>query len=851
MMLACASQAQLTTGIVEGTVSDAGGRPRTNIEIIATCAAGFLVSARTDALGRFTLTLPYGRCRVGEAEIFVAPLQITRVTLTNAAANSALPVTWPDPFSVQGILLNRDTTMVSAPLNFTGLYDNRLSLISARAMSWTATEFHLNGMNTTDPYQPGHPLMVTDPDAISEMNVRAGFSQLTSAAFANEAGIFTGEAGPSWHGDFSTANSGSIFSWSNLPPPAMRGIVQQTEFFRWFTHDDVQISGPVLRRADFFAAVAGQWSSQTAPLAAGEDQDTQALYANVRGRIRLGRTDRVEAAYSGSRLRLSNFATPAGFEALEGWANMPSFVLPGGFAGQSEADRFDAVQIGWTHAADALTELRYQYATAHLGTSSPNSQSTVELLDGAVTGAPPLNNLAARTRQAIEGVWQPRSLFGSTRHRFAGGAGWQSADARNRFTAPSDILITADGAPAFVLKLNTPTDALETVRWFTAYAADHFQVARDVSLDGAVLADFSRASPISWNSLSPRVAFSWQPPHMHGLVLRGTYFRVYTPLAARDLDFASANSLGGSLYQVQTGALLMRFGGAYSSIAPSLKRPYADEFDVAAEFPLTRAVSISAHLYRRDDKNRLALVDTGVPFMAYAPVPVFDSVGQQTIIVYTQNPATFGQDRYVLTNPPDLRFETSGVLAALRIAWRGLLFATSFTAQNGWGPTNPGDSPIENDPGVIGALGLNPNTLINASGRNYFDRGFIGKIQAAYRLPWRVELSSTAVYLDGLPFARQLLVTGLPQGPIVVATTIRGNPGDGNRAEYVFNWNLRVQRAFRSRAGTFTGAIDVMNVTNAGHRIQESDISGPDFSQRLPVAIQEPRWLRLLFRYDF
>ena len=295
----------------------------------------------------------------------------------------------------------------------------------------------------------------------------------------------------------------------------------------------------------------------------------------------------------------------------------------------------------------------------------------------------------------------------------------------------------------------------------------------------------------------------------------------------------------------------MRFGGVYSSIAPSLKRPYADEFDVSAEFPLTRGISLSAHLYRRDDKNRLALADTGVPFSAYTSVTTYDSIGQQTITVYAQNPATFGQDRYVLTNPPDLRFETSGIVAALRGAWRGLFFAASFTAQNAWGPTNPGDSPIENDPVVIGALDLNPNTVINASGRNYFDRGFIGKIQAAYHLPWRIELATTAVYLDGLPFARQLLVTGLPQGPIVVATTIRGNPGNGNRAEYVFNWNLRAQRAFHSHMGTFTGALDVMNVTNAGHRVQESDISGPDFSQRLPVAIQEPRWLRLLFRYDF
>lgn len=371
------------------------------------------------------------------------------------------------------------------------------------------------------------------------------------------------------------------------------------------------------------------------------------------------------------------------------------------------------------------------------------------------------------------------------------------------------------------------------------------------SVDVASLADFSRGGPIAWNSLSPRAAFAWRIPRTGGLLLRGGYFRVYAPLAARDLDFANPNSLSGVEYQAGTGALLGRFGGPYSSISPSLERPYADEFDVGAEYPLARAIFLTVHLYRRDDKSRLGAIDIGVPFSAYTPVSIFDAYAQQNITVYAQNPATLGEDRYLLTNPPDLRFETSGVVADLSADWHGFLFKASFSAQNAWGPSNPGDAAIENDPGVIGALYSNPNTLINASSRNYFDRGFVGKMQAAYQLPWRIELASTAVYLDGLPFARQLLVNGLPQGPILIATTIRGNPGDGNRAQYVINWNLRAERKFPTRAGAFTAGADVLNVSNAGERIQESDLNAPNFWERLPVAIQAPRWFRIFVRYDF
>jgi hypothetical protein len=59
-----------------------------------------------------------------------------------------------------------------------------------------------------------------------------------------------------------------------------------------------------------------------------------------------------------------------------------------------------------------------------------------------------------------------------------------------------------------------------------------------------------------------------------------------------------------------------------------------------------------------------------------------------------------------------------------------------------------------------------------------------------------IEISNKVGYMDGLPFARQLLVSGLPQGPFLVEATPHGSPGGGNRSEYALNWNLRVSREF-------------------------------------------------------
>jgi outer membrane receptor protein involved in Fe transport len=84
-----------------------------------------------------------------------------------------------------------------------------------------------------------------------------------------------------------------------------------------------------------------------------------------------------------------------------------------------------------------------------------------------------------------------------------------------------------------------------------------------------------------------------------------------------------------------------------------------------------------------------------------------------------------------------------------------------------------------------------------------------------------------------------------------VAATVRGSPEGGNRAQYALNWNVRFAREFRIPAGRLTLSADIFNVTNAAHRIQENDLSGPSFNLRLPVAIQPPRFVRIGFRYAF
>src|SRR4029077_20235196 len=96
----------------------------------------------------------------------------------------------------------------------------------------------------------------------------------------------------SWHGDLSTRDTGAALTGSNLPPPADRGPVQQTEEYRWFTRDSAEAGGALAKWADLFLAATGEWASQTVPIASpGNDVDSRMLFADSRLRIQAGAGD--------------------------------------------------------------------------------------------------------------------------------------------------------------------------------------------------------------------------------------------------------------------------------------------------------------------------------------------------------------------------------------------------------------------------------------------------------------------------------------------------------------------------------------------------------------------------------
>jgi hypothetical protein len=270
--------------------------------------------------------------------------------------------------------------------------------------------------------------------------------------------------------------------------------------------------------------------------------------------------------------------------------------------------------------------------------------------------------------------------------------------------------------------------------------------------------------------------------------------------------------------------------------------------------------------FRRDDRHLIAIANTGVPFSSYVPTLVIDpgndgilgTADDQSLTLFNRKPSALGKDFFVLTNPRGYRGSDKGFeIEMVKLFARHWEAAVNFTAMHAEARTNPGNGVFQNDPGfiitdqsVFGASNADPNTLLFAMGRTYFDRGFTGKLSAYYEAPFGVRLGVVARYYDGLVFGRLLFVNGFEQGPFFVRATARGDFG-AFRTQFNSTLDLRVARAFSIKRSKVSLDLDVFNLLNLHKNTLESDLTSPKFANRIPLAIQAPRTIRVGLLWEF
>jgi hypothetical protein len=142
-------------------------------------------------------------------------------------------------------------------------------------------------------------------------------------------------------------------------------------------------------------------------------------------------------------------------------------------------------------------------------------------------------------------------------------------------------------------------------------------------------------------------------------------------------------------------------------------------------------------------------------------------------------------------------------------------------------------------------MAANPNGLVNAEGRPFFDRGYTGKIALVVRLPGRSRIGTLIRYQDGQPFSRLADVDGLNQGPEPISAYARGR----TRFTFVSTVDLRFQKRLGDETRRTTVFVDVFNLFDAQREVEELVATTPAF--RSVSAVEPPRSVRIGLHVDF
>lgn len=741
-------------------------------------------------------------------------------------------------------------------------------LFAALGASWTENQYEFNGLDVTDPYIPGRPLINPGIDALSELRVITASKPVESQASGANVSLATPEPGSALHGGVWLFGSGSALQSDNMDA-RLRGFdFPGPERLNSLIDASVQLGGTLpaaLSALPFFVSFSTQQVSQdlggfAAPIDTGVNRILVDFTPWSRGSRRL------DLLYGGQHV----------FSLRQG--AMPTVAPSATTRGN---DNFNQFQAQWKQALSPATMFSASFGVVNAIVSSSFQNrvqgiSTVNLPLMTFTGPAPLATSGLRTHYQAGAILQS-ILYGPLgNHSLSLGFDWNRSDIADRWYAMGNAQqVLVNGISSELIRWNTPAQAEQHLQNVAEFVQDSSRPWKWLTLPIGLRIDTSTgqangtAHGISWTTLQPRFGFVvplWPP----GLVLQGSWSRYGHLLQGRYLDFGNPRALGAQVFRGQdlngdglaqpqeAGLLLRVLGGPYSALDPRIARPFTDEISFGLQQNLDNRLTASVRFFRRDGHRLIGLKNPGVPLSEYVRVQytdpgndgIYGTADDQVLTLYNEKPAALGHDFLLLTNP-GLRANYKGfealVVARLQNAWE---FSASFTAGQTLARTSPGNSPWQNDTGFVGSLGIDPNTLVMSQGRTYFDRGYTGKITAYYVAPHGFYLAAVATYFDGVPFGRLLFVNGFNQGPFFVRATPVGHPG-GFQTQLNSTLDVRLARDFRLRRGVLSGYLDVFNLLNLNSNTREADLTGPAFPLRVPLSVEAPRTVRLGMAWNF
>ena len=356
---------------------------------------------------------------------------------------------------------------------------------------------------------------------------------------------------------------------------------------------------------------------------------------------------------------------------------------------------------------------------------------------------------------------------------------------------------------------------------------------------------------IVWNTIAPRIGFSYQLTSDQKTLLKASYGRYYDALLMSNWTYPGPNVTDWNVYYYDFDAEDWAFWYSYSDadaykMDPDLKTPYADLFSVGIERELLPDFGIEVTYIHKTMSNLMGMEGRESTYEEVTMVSedngqtytLFNQTNVGTKEVWFTNPAAYGQ-KY-----------NAGVLTLKKRYSHNWMLGMSLTYSKSEGLTTIAHGTSARQYSTVargGDYGEDPNDFINAYGRLSHDRPWILKVQAAYTFPWDIMASVNWIYQTGRPdpsFTR----FRLDQGRRYVLVEPRGT-------ERFPNWNMldvRLQKTFHiGDRVRFLAIFDVWNVFNADTVTYWASHTMSSSLYQAPEWYFYPRRLQIGFKLQF
>jgi hypothetical protein len=758
-----------------------------------------------------------------------------------------------------------------------GLYLGEPGRLSMRGASWTQNAVVLDGLDVTD-RRRGTPLTYPDVDALDAIDVVSAMAPVEWGAPGVTLSLVGREPAREWSG---TAQASGLSArlqaneHSGQPPSIAR--------FGSLAEASVLATGPVHRER-----LRVLLSAHFARLRRLERDDPNELESRL-GSV-VGHVAYQPSARDALRLVGSAETIKRPFPGRVLYSGGPVYERVGSSGASLRWQRTGESTI-WSALA-GLQRSVFEAETAGREIDRPVDR----VLDGAVPELIfPTESVSTTWTAGANVAWRGRKLSGLW-HAPRLGVTLGGASATDRPHADGAVAEQVDGLAARVWEYTwAGTESRRHTRDLAAFVADRIVFRDRIFLEAGLRLDAARGraegvmQDVSWTTVSPRISARARLTDAGRFSVLGGYGEYGHRLLLSHLSFGDpagpqaavstwTDVNGDGRYQPsERGALVARAGpgaadGTLASVDPKLRPPRTREFMLGFEAALGRHWTVSLIGFDRRERNLIESVNVGVPpssyTVRYLPDPSGDIYGaqdDQMLPVYDRKLESFGLDRYVLTNPPEL----TGLhqAAELRVEHRYgsrlflLLGATASLTETSGG--NRGFRVTENDQGLVGELFDDPNADTHAKGRSFFDRAFTLKIATAYRAPGDLRFGVVARYQDGQPFGRLVVVPDLAQGVEAIPATPRGQIArgwamdsqgryivpSGHRFTFELTVDARLEKGLRWGTRRLALVAEAFNLLGTRHEVEEDATWGPTF--REPTALQPPRTLRMGVRMDF